>query len=338
MNRRHHRIVATRIGGPEVLTWREESLPVPEDREVRLHVLAAGVSAYDIMIRSSKLLPPKPPFTPGVDVVGTVDALGGHVNGLESGQPVAALLGGDGGYAEYVCVPAKSAVPVPQQLDPAEVVCLVANYLTAHRVLHADAKIQRGEKILVQGAAGGVGSAILQLGKLEELDMFGTASPHHHELVQSLGATPIDYKTEDVLARVCELSGGGVNAAFDHIGGFRQLRQSYRALCKGGRLVWYGVAASKYHGTRIIPLSIMTMLLLKILPDRKKARALFSADSKGYAQQVLPELLGLLAAGKLEPIIAERIPLNEARRAHECIERGGYAGKYVLVSDAYGGE
>jgi NADPH:quinone reductase-like Zn-dependent oxidoreductase len=184
---------------------------------------------------------------------------------------------------------------------------------------------------LVQGAAGGVGSAILQLGRLEDLQMYGTASQRNHELVSSLGATPIDYKSENVVRRVRELSEGGADAAFDHIGGFRQLRKSYRSLRKGGRLVWYGVAASKYHGIRIIPLSIATMLLLKLIPDGRAA--IFSADPTDYAQRVLPKLLDLLAQRQLEPIIAERIPLVEARRAHEAIERGGYAGKFVLVTE-----
>lgn len=329
---KHRRIVATRTGGPEVLRVIEEEALEPSAGEVRVKVLAAGVSAYDVMVRSSRLLPPKPPFTPGVDLAGAVDKTGEGVAGFEPGQHVAALLGHwNGGYAEMVCVPAKDLVPVPRDLDPAEVVCLIANYLTAHRVLYEDAKVQRGERILVQGAAGGVGSAILQLGRLEELEIYGTASKHNHELASSLGATPIDYRNENVVKRVRKLSDGGVDAAFDHIGGFRQLRKSYRSLRKGGRLVWYGVAASKYHGIRIIPLSIATMVLLKLIPDGRSA--IFSSDPGDYAQRVLPELLDLLAQGQLEPIIAERIPLAEARRAHESIERGGYAGKYVLVTD-----
>ena len=328
----YRRVVATKPGGPDVLQVVEEALPEPKADEVRVKTLAAGVSAYDVMVRSSRLMPPKHPFTPGVDIVGVVDKCGEGTAGFEPGQRVAALLGfGNGGYAEYVCVPAKELVPVPSDLDPAEVVCLVANYLTAHRVLYEDAKALRGEKILVQGAAGGVGTAILQLGRLEELEIYGTASKRNHELVSSLGATPIDYKNESVVKRVRELTDGGVDAAFDPIGGLRQLRRSYRCLRKGGRLVWYGVAASKYHGIRIIPLSIMTMLLLKLIPDGRTA--IFSSDPSDYAQRVLPKLLHLLAQGKLKPVIAERIPLVEARRAHESVERGGYAGKYVLITD-----
>jgi len=334
---RHHRIVATKAGGPEVLHWIEEDVSPPESGEVLVRVLAAGVSAYDVMVRQSRLMPPKPPFTPGVDIVGVVEQLGEGVAGVVRGQRVAALLGfGNGGYAETLCVPAKDLVPVPEGIDPATAVCLVANYLTAHRVLHADAKIKQGEKVLVQGAAGGVGTAILELGRLLELEMYGTASPSNHELVKSLGATPIDYKSENVVRRVRELSGGGVNAAFDHIGGFRQLRSSYRTLAKGGRLVWYGVAASKKHGIRVIPYSIFTMLFLKLVPDGRKS--LLSGDHPEYPQQVLPELFALLEQGRLAPVIADRIPLADARRAHELVEQGGYQGKFVLTTDAYRGE
>lgn len=326
----YRRIVATKAGSPDVLRVVEEAIPEPATGHVRVQVLAAGVSAYDVMVRSSRIMPPKHPFTPGVDIVGRVDQLGEDVHGFEPGQRVAALLGfGNGGYAEYVCVPASALVPVPEDLDPAETVCLVANYLTAHRVMYETAQIQPGERILIQGAAGGVGSAILELGRLADLQMVGTASAHNHDLVTSLGATPVDYRCENVVRRTHEITDGGVDAAFDHIGGFRQLRRSYRCLRKGGRLVWYGVAASKYAGIKIIPLSIATMLLLSIVPDGR--RALFASDSANYAQRVLPELCDLLAGGKLRPVIAERIPLVEARRAHEAIERGGYAGKFVLV-------
>ena len=329
---KHHRIVASKAGGPEVLHLMEEARPQPREGEVRVRVLAAGVSAYDVMVRRSRIMPPRPPFTPGVDIVGTVDELGEGVIGFGLGQPVAALLGfGNGGYAEHVCVPAGDLVSVPEGLDPAEAVCLVANYLTAHRVLYENARIQPGETILVQGAAGGVGSAILELGRLEHLEMIGTASKHNHELVSALGATPIDYKTENVVQRVRRLTDGGVDAAFDHIGGFRQLRNSYRTLRTGGRLVWFGVAATKTAGIRIIPISIATMVLLTICPDGRKA--VFSSDSNEHTQETLPQLFGLLQEGRLKPVIAERLPLAEARQAHELIERGGYAGKVVLIPE-----
>jgi NADPH:quinone reductase-like Zn-dependent oxidoreductase len=279
---------------------------------------------------------PKVPYTPGVDLVGVVDALGDGVTEPEPGTVVAGLVGHDNGaYTEFACIPADDVVPVPPGLDPAQAVCVVANYLTAHTAMHRVGKAQAGERILVHGAAGGVGSALLQLGALAGLEMFGTASRHNHELVRSLGATPIDYHTEDVVKRIRSVTGNGADLVFDPIGGARQLRRSYRVLGSGGRLVWFGVAASKSRGIRVIPSSLLGLLLLKLTPGTKKA--LTTPDlKKDHAEYraILAELLELLASGKLEPVVSERIPLAEAARAHETLDRGGVGGKIVLITDA----
>jgi NADPH:quinone reductase-like Zn-dependent oxidoreductase len=340
---KNHRVVVTKHGEPEVLQEMEQDLPEPQPGEVRVRVLAAGVSAYDLMFRRSGSLPgtPRVPFTPGEDIVGVVDKLGEEVSALEPGQMVAGAtfsLGVGGGYAEFVCLPVSELVPVPPGVDPAEAVCLVVNYLTAQNVMHQVAKVRSGERILVQGAAGGVGTALLQLGKLAGLEMYGTASKYNHELVSALGATPIDYRTEDFVERIRDLTGDGVDVVFDPIGGARQLWRSYRALRKGGRLVWFGVAAAKREGMLVIPLSLLMRTLLALLPDGKKAPMTpdLSKDNAWY-RETLAELLGLLAAGKIKPVVAERIPLGEAARAHELLERGGYAGKVVLVTSAYPG-
>lgn len=334
---KNHRVVVSRHGGPEVLKMVEEDLPEPGADEVRVKVLAAGVSAYDLMFRSSGSLPgtPRVPFTLGVDVVGVVDKLGEGVTTFELGQPVAGAtfyLGGIGGYAEFICLPSSEVVPVPVDVDPCEAVCLVANYLTAYMAMHGIAKMQRGESILVQGAAGGVGTALLELGKLAGLEMYGTASKYNHELVSALGATPIDYRAENFVERIRDLTSDGVDAVFDPIGGTRQLWRSNQALRKGGRLVWFGVAATKKDGLRVIPFTMLTVFILKLIPNGKQMLTTpdLGKDNAWY-QKTLMELLDLLAEGKIKPIVAERIPLAEAARAHELLERGGYAGKVVLV-------
>jgi len=201
---KYRRVVVPRHGGPEVLEVVEEDLPEPGSGEVRVKVLAAGVSAYDLMIRSISLPGnPRVPFTPGEDVVGVVDVVGDGVSTVESGQTVAAwTFGRSGCYAEFICLPADEAVPVPASLDPAEAVVLVVNYLTAQLYLHRTAGVRSGERILVHGAAGGLGTALLELGKLAELQMYGTASKYNHEVVSALGATPIDYRTEDFVERI----------------------------------------------------------------------------------------------------------------------------------------
>jgi NADPH:quinone reductase-like Zn-dependent oxidoreductase len=329
---RNHRIVVERRGGPDVLQVREEDLPEPGNGEARLKVLAAGVSAFDLMVRSGSFPGfPKVPFTPGCDVVGVVDAVGGGVAKLKPGDVVASGPFSTGGYAEYLCLPADEAVPVPPGVDPAEAVTLVANYLTAHLMMHDVADVQSGERVLIHGAAGGVGTALLELGRLAGLEMYGTASPHNHELVSALGATPIDYRSEDFVERIRELTGDGVDVVFDPIGGGRQLWRSYRALRKGGRLIWFGVAASSKNGLRVIPSSLAMRTLLALIPDGKKAPLTPTADPSTQ-QETLAELLDLLAAGKLEPVVAERVPLLDATKAHETLEHGGHAGKVVLVT------
>jgi len=335
---KNHRVVVTRHGGPEVLQMVEEDLPEPQAGEVRVKVLAAGISAYDLMFRRSGSLPgtPRVPFTLGEDIVGVVDRLGEEVSTLEPGQTVAGAtfcLGVGGGYAEFICLPASELVPVPSGVDPAEAVCVVVNYLTAHMAMHRTAGVQSGERILVHGAAGGVGTALLELGKLAGLEMYGTASKYNHELVSALGATPIDYRTEDFVERIRSLTGDGVDVVFDPIGGARQLWRSYRVLRKGGRLVWFGVAAAKKEGLRVIPLTLLMRTLLALIPDGKQAPLApdLGKDNAWY-REALAELLGLLAAGKIKPVVAECIPLAEAARAHELLERGGYAGKVVLIA------
>jgi NADPH:quinone reductase-like Zn-dependent oxidoreductase len=309
------RVVVSRHGGPEVLQVVTGPMPSPGPGGVLVRVEAAGVSAYDLMFRRSGRLPgtPRTPFTPGEDVVGIVDAVGEGVTSLVPGQRVAGAtvcLAVGGGYTEAIALPASELVPVPAHVDPAEAVCLVINYLTAAAVMHRTAGVRSGERILVQGAAGGVGSALLDLARLAGLDSYGTASPEKHEVVASFGATPIDYHA-NVVARIRKLTVDGVDAVFDPIGGARQLWRSYRCLRPGGRLVWFGVAGAKQSGLRIIPISLATRLLLRLLPDGR--RALTSDDflaDKAWTRQTLAWLLGELTAGRLTPLVSARLPLH----------------------------
>ena len=222
--RKNHRVVVTRHGGPEVLHVVQEDLPELQAGDVRVKVLAAWVSAYDLMLRHSGSLPgaPSVPYTPGEDIVGVVDKMGEGMSSFEPGQRVAGYPRG-GGYAEFLCLSPSDLVPVPENVDPAAAVCLVANYLTAHMLLHHTANVQSGERILVQGAAGRTGTALLELGRLAGLEMYGTASKYNHELVSALGATPIDYRTENFVERIRSLTGDGVDAVFDPVGGARQI-------------------------------------------------------------------------------------------------------------------
>src|SRR5262249_44980065 len=237
---RMRRVVVDHFGGPEVLSVVEDDVPEPGPGEVRVRVLAAGVSFTDSQLRAGTYLGvPNPPFTPGYELVGVVEALGPDCSRLQVGDRIGALTvwGAD---AECVCVLEENAVMVPYDLDPAEVLSLVFTYMTAYQVLHRTAAVERGETVLVHGAAGRVGTALLELGAAAALGMYGTCSARDFAAVEGLGAAPIDYRSEDFLARVRELTGGeGVDVVLDGLGGGLSLR-SFRALRSGGRLVVYG--------------------------------------------------------------------------------------------------
>src|SRR6476619_1003441 len=202
------RVVVDHYGGPEVLTVVEEDAPRPGYGEVRVRVLAAGVSFTDALIRAGTYLGgPKPPFTPGYELVGVVEELGPGCSRLREGDRVGALTvwGADAG---CVCVPEKYAVEVPEDLDPAEVVSLIFPYMTAYQMLHRTARVERGETVLMHGAAGRVGTAALELGAVAGLRLFGTCSARDRAAVERVGAVAIDYRREDFVTRVRELTGG----------------------------------------------------------------------------------------------------------------------------------
>src|SRR5215207_6538913 len=255
---RMQRVVVDHFGGPDVLRVVEEDVPRPGPGEVRVRVLAAGVSFTDAQLRAGTYIGgPKPPFTPGYELVGVLEELGPGCSRLREGDRIGALTVW-GANAERVCVPEKYAVEVPEDLDPAEVVSLVFPYMTAYQMLHRTAQVKSGETVLVHGAAGRVGTAALELGAVAGLRMFGTCSARDKAAVERLGAVAIDYRNEDFLARVRELTGGkGVDVVLDGIGGKVALR-SFRALRKGnqitgdpgGRLVTMGAYNTLVQGRK----------------------------------------------------------------------------------------
>ena len=180
------RVIIKCKGGPEVLKLVEEDLPNPGAAEVRVRVYAVGVAFADVLMRRG-MYPGQPPFpfVPGYDIIGEIDAVGEGVTDFRVGQRVAALLM-TGGYSQFTIVPEEHLVPVPDRLDPAEAVSLVLNYVTAYQMLHRVGQMRSGQSMLVHSAAGGVGTAALQLGKIIGLTMFGTASKPKHELVSWL--------------------------------------------------------------------------------------------------------------------------------------------------------
>ncbi len=319
----------------------EDDVPWPGPGQVRVKVLAAGVSITDAHERAGNYLGgPKPPFTPGYELVGVVEELGPGCSRLRKGVRVGALteFGAD---AEHVCVPEKYAVEVPEDLDPAVVLNLVFTYMTAYQLLHRTAKVKPREFLLVHGAAGRVGTAVLELGALAGLRLFGTAAARHRAAVERLGAVAIDYQHEDFLARVRELTGGeGVDVVLDAIGGAVSLR-SFRALRRGGRLVVYGRHATLVQGrkiwravvewyaaTALVELWSLLSPHRRVLPYRIQKLRIHHQD---WFQEDFGALLELLRRGQIHPVVAERLPLSDARHAHEMLERTAELGKLVLV-------
>jgi NADPH:quinone reductase len=288
---------------------------------------------------------PPVPFTPGWDLVGVVDRLGADVSGIEPGQIVAALPI-HGAYAEFVCLPQRELVPVQSGLDAAEAVSLVLNYITAYQMLHRSAKVSLGQRALIHGAAGGVGTALLQLGRLAGLEMYGTCSSGGALAVSELGGIPIDYQHQDFVEEIHRLTREGVDVVFDGIGG-THIWRSRQALRPGGKVVAYGLTSSlragrlasgrpgrrhRFRGIAIFGLYIAGGWLL---PGRKRVVP-YSIQTlkrlrRAWFRQDLITLLDLLQQKKIKPLIAQRFPLAEARHAHELLGRGGVTGKIVLV-------
>lgn len=346
---KYTRIVVSHYGGPDELQVVEEECPEPKHGEVRVRVLAAGVSLPDVMMREG-IHPETPslPFTPGWDLVGVVDRLGHGVSGIDPGQIVAALPI-CGGYAEFACLPQRELVPVPSGLDAAEAVSLVLNYVTAYQMLHRSARVGPGQRVLIHGAAGGVGSALLQLGRLAGLEMYGTCSSRGASVVSDLGGIPIDYQHQEFVTEIHRLTGRGVDVVFDGIGG-GHIWRSRRALRPGGRVVAYGLTGSLRGGrlasgrsgrrNRFRSIAIFGLYIAGgwLFPGRKRV-VLYSIQwlkrlRPAQFRQDLIALFDLLQQQKIKPLIAQRFPLVEARQAHELLGTAGVTGKVVLVLTA----
>ena len=344
---KHTRIVVTHYGGPDALEVVEEPCPEPKASEVRVRVLAAGVALPDVMMREG-IHPETPvlPFTPGWDLVGVVDRLGSGVSGGERGDIVAALPI-HGAYAEFVCLPHYEVFPVPSGLDAAEAVSLVLNYVTAYQMLHRSVRVSAGQRVLIHGAAGGVGSALLQLGRVAGLEMYGTCSARAALAVSDLGGIPIDYQHLDFVEEIRRLTGAGVDAVFDGIGG-SHIWRSRAALRPRGKVVAYGLTGSLRGGRsgarhpgrrrRFRAIAIFGLYIAGswALPGRRRVIPYSIQWLKrlrpAWFRQDLIALFELLRQQKIKPLIARRFPLAEARHAHELLGQGGVTGKIVLVT------
>ncbi len=326
-------VILAGTGGPEVLRVVERPTPAPRADEVLVRVRAAGVAHAQVMMRRGTYpYAPPFPFTPGAEVAGEIAALGPDARGWRVGERVVAFTA-TGGYAAYAVVPASSLVRLPDAVDADAAAALPMNYVTAHQLLHRAAAVRPGETVLVHGASGGVGTALLQLARLAGVRAVGTASPAKLDVVRALGARALDYTRGDVAARVRALV-GPVDVALDPMGGDHVL-ESRAALRPDGRLVVYGFQAPGADTAGALATLRRRLDAWAAEPGGVRAQ-LYSLGAEyrahpGVVRDDLGQMVGLLAVGHIAPVIGARLPLAEVRHAHERLEAGRDAGKLVLV-------
>jgi len=334
----NERVVITGNGDPSVLKVIRESLPFPKPGEVRIKVEAAGVSFGDVLQRSGLFFAgaPKMPYTPGYDVVGTIDAVGDDVNDFKVGDRVAALTF-FGGYARYMCVSTGYLVGgVPRNLDATKTVALVLNYTTAFQMLKRCADIRPDQSILVYGGSGGVGTAVLEIAKLMNVSVAAAVSKRWHATFKGHADFLFDERDMDT-RELRKLRPAGFDAAFDPIGGAHSWR-TRSLVARGGKLVLFGITGAVKPGGKRDLANVAGMGLLLAFSKlwRRPSVELYAIDQRIKTQR--PEIngdirtvIGLLAQGAINPRIGAVFPLAEAQRAHQLLESRQNVGKIVLV-------
>ncbi|UEL27879.1 MBL fold metallo-hydrolase [Pseudarthrobacter sp. L1SW] len=322
-------VAAVRVGGPEVMEVVRRRLRTPRRGEARVRVEACSVSAVDVQARNGlSTYPPTFPFVPGYAVVGVVDAVGAGVTAVTPGDRVVVMTE-KGGYAEYVFVSSHPMMRVPDELDAGEAVVVALNYLVAHQALSRVARIRRGQAILILGAAGGIGTALVQLGQLLELRMYGVDLPAKHPWLVEHGVVPLDAKREDVASALQRLEPSGVDAVLDGAGG-DWADTGLAVLRPGGVLVEYANPGSPRATLRLLARAARQNLV----PKGKRIR-LYGTTSWRLDRKPLMDawatLYGLLEARRIRPVIADRFPLAGAGQAHARLERGDVVGNLVLM-------
>ncbi|MBE1877666.1 zinc-binding dehydrogenase [Myceligenerans pegani] len=318
-------VVVERFGDPSVLRPRTDPLPLPGPGQALVRVLASGVARADALMRSGRYpRGPRPPFVPGWDVAGHVEDVGGGVPAEWLGRRVVALVPA-GGYTSHAVVPAERLVPVPDGTDLHAAACLPLNYVTAYQLLHRVADVGPGDRVLVRGASGGVGTALLDLAARAGAVVFGSASARGRDVVRSFGAEFVDDASAD-------LRGIAPDVVLDSIGG-DGLTRSLRALSDGGVLVSFGFLAGLDRPALLRQAA--RVLGWSALPNGRRVRTyrLSAAVRRapGQVRDDLATLVGHLAAGELRTLVAGALPLDRAADAHRALEDRAVRGKLLLT-------
>ena len=325
-------VMLTKKGGPEVLQIVELPIESPGPGQLRVRVHAAGVGATDVaMLGGNYPFAPKIPFVPGYECAGVVDAIGAVVTGFELGQRVAALTV-HGSFAEVIVREARDFLPIPGDVSDSDAAAVILNYVTAWQMIHRVAKVRTRQIALVTGAAGGVGTAALQLLRLAGVKTYGAASEKKHALLRSLGAIPIDYRSGRLDRKMRSLEPDGVDCVFDAVGG-ANIGPCIGALHRGGMVVGFGFMGAP----GILPK--LAMFCNLFIGTRLRGRrgdfygitALYRKDRKPLHED-LPKIFTLIAEKKIDPLVTHTFGLLEARQAIELLMAGSVEGKIVLMS------
>jgi NADPH:quinone reductase-like Zn-dependent oxidoreductase len=332
----------TGTNGPDSLQVRETEDPEPQAGQVRIRVSAAGLCFAEVMAAQG-LYPgaPKPPAVLGYEVAGVIDKAGPGADERRVGSRVVALTT-YGGHSDMVCVPERQAFAIPHGKDFTEAAAIPVNYLTAYHILFRAASVRPGERVLVHMAAGGLGTAALQLCRtIDGVQTFGTASAAKHEAIRKDGcAYPIDYHATDYAREVRRLTDGeGVDVVLDPLGG-ADWRKGLKLLRPGGRLIAYGFA-NMTSGERRNPARVLRQVasipLLTPLQLMNANKAVAGVHIGRLVEQVdllteeLTEVLALWAAGTITPRIDATFPFARAADAHRRILSHGNTGKIILT-------
>jgi putative PIG3 family NAD(P)H quinone oxidoreductase len=315
-------------GAPEVLVPIERPTPQPAEGEVLIAVAAAGVNRPDIVQRLGNYPPPPGASDlPGLEVSGSIVALGSNVAGFALGDTVCALLAG-GGYARYVVAPAVQCLPIPRGLSLIEAAALPETLFTCWTNLIDGGRLKAGETVLIHGGSSGIGTTGIQLAKALGARVFATAgSAAKCEACRTLGADlAIDYKTEDFIKAVKAATGGrGVDVVLDMVGG-DYVRRNIEAMAPGGRHV---SIASLGGADATIP--IFRIMQKRLILTGSTLRARSPAEKGVIAASLRETVWPLIEAGQIRPLIHAAFPLARAADAHRALEVGDHIGKIILI-------
>ena len=315
-------------GGPDVLAPAEREVPAPGPGEVLVAVEAAGVNRPDVMQRQG-LYPPPPGASdiPGLEIAGTVAALGDGVDAPAVGSRVCALVSG-GGYAAYCAAPAPLCLPVPAGFDAAEAAAIPETFFTVWTNVFDRARLAEGESLLVHGGSSGIGTTAVQLAKEFGATVYVTAgSKAKCDACLALGAdAAINYRDEDFVERVGALTGGrGVDVVLDMIAG-DYLARNLKCLAVEGRLVIIAVQ----RGPKVERLNVLPIMLRRLTVTGSTLRPRSVEQKAAVAHALHANVWPLLAAGAVRPVVHARFPLADAAGAHRLMESSEHVGKIVL--------